>query len=368
MALAVAGLIVILFLGVSLGGVWGELAAGGVTVAPFTAMAYAGAERRAGRAMTVGLLLALAVGYALVGLALVVIAVVDFTALDPQGLPTSFIAGGGTALGLVGGAVCLALVGSMLGFVLAMRRAMARVLPFDPGSFVHTVALVAVLACTLVGFAPLLALGEALLLAAIRAAESAGTTLFDPAATETLLNADLLGLTWTVPCTFVAVGLGQHRSWREATARLGLARPRWGQVALGLLFAAGLVGGVQLLSQGIDAVWGIIGWPRTDGALVERMFGIQELTLGGALAFALAAGMGEELAVRGVLQPRLGLLLSNLFFTALHAFQYQWDSLLVVFLLGMVLGLIRRRWGTTLAIIVHVGYDLLFVLMLLAGW
>jgi len=370
-ALAVAGLVAILFLGSSLGGIWGELAAGGVTVAPFAALAalaYAGAERRAGRALTVGLLVALAVSYALVGLALVVMAVVDHTALDPQDFPTSFVPGGGATLGLVAGALSLALVGGMLGFVPAVRRALARAQPFDPDSFVHTVALVAVLAFTLVGFAPLLTTGEAPILAAMRAAEAGGTALFDPAAAETLLNADLLGLVWTVPCTFIAVGLGQHRNWREAAARLGLARPTWGQLTLGMLIAAGLVGGVQLLSLGIDAVWGAAGWPRTDGALVERMFGIQELTLGGALAFALAAGVGEELAVRGVLQPRLGLLLSNLFFTALHAFQYQWDSLLVVFLLGTVLGLIRRRTNTTLSIIVHFGYDLLLVLLVLAGW
>ncbi|MCX7861282.1 MAG: hypothetical protein N2385_14415 [Chloroflexus sp.] len=40
------------------------------------------------------------------------------------------------------------------------------------------------------------------------------------------------------------------------------------------------------------------------------------------MVIGVTAGLGEELGVRGVLQPRLGIWLSNLFFTSLHAFQY----------------------------------------------
>ena len=41
--------------------------------------------------------------------------------------------------------------------------------------------------------------------------------------------------------------------------------------------------------------------------------------------------------MRGVLQPRLGILLSNLLFTAMHAYQYNWDGLLSVFASGLAL-------------------------------
>lgn len=84
----------------------------------------------------------------------------------------------------------------------------------------------------------------------------------------------------------------------------------------------------------------------------------------GALVIGVTAGLGEELGVRGVLQPRLGIWLSNLFFTSLHAFQYHWDALLVVFVIGMACGLVRKHTNTTTAAIVHGVYN--FVMVMLA--
>ena len=66
--------------------------------------------------------------------------------------------------------------------------------------------------------------------------------------------------------------------------------------------------------------------------------------------------------MRGALQPRLGLLPSNLFFTALHGFQYSWDALLSVFVVGMLLGGIRARTNTTTSAIVHGLYDFLLIM------
>jgi membrane protease YdiL (CAAX protease family) len=82
----------------------------------------------------------------------------------------------------------------------------------------------------------------------------------------------------------------------------------------------------------------------------------------GAVVIGVVAGIGEELAVRGVLQPRLGIWLSNLAFTLAHAFQYHWDALLIVFLLGMVLGVLRQKTNTTVCALVHGTYNCLLVL------
>ncbi len=68
--------------------------------------------------------------------------------------------------------------------------------------------------------------------------------------------------------------------------------------------------------------------------------------------------------MRGVLQPRLGILLSNLFFIALHAFQYHWNTLLVIFVVGLALGILRKRTNTTTSAIAHGTYD--FILIMLA--
>lgn len=86
----------------------------------------------------------------------------------------------------------------------------------------------------------------------------------------------------------------------------------------------------------------------------------------GAIVIGITAGVGEELAVRGVLQPRMGLWLSNLFFTSLHAFQYHWDALLVVFVVGLICGVVRNRFNTTTAALVHGVYNCVLILLAVA--
>jgi len=93
-------------------------------------------------------------------------------------------------------------------------------------------------------------------------------------------------------------------------------------------------------------------WPQTDMEAFEA-FRATYLSPLGAIILGVAAGLGEELVVRGVLQPRLGIWLSNALFTSLHALQYNWDALLVVFGLGMVCGVVRKKANTTTNAIVH---------------
>jgi len=52
-----------------------------------------------------------------------------------------------------------------------------------------------------------------------------------------------------------------------------------------------------------------------------------------ALLLGLSAGVGEEISVRGALQPRLGLFMSSLLFASLHV-QYSWIGMLVILGLG----------------------------------
>jgi membrane protease YdiL (CAAX protease family) len=81
------------------------------------------------------------------------------------------------------------------------------------------------------------------------------------------------------------------------------------------------------------------------------------LGIGGSLLLGLSAGVGEELAMRGALQPRLGLWLTALVFASLHV-HYSWFGMATIFLLGVLLGVLRDRTNTTVAIIVHCLYDI----------
>jgi membrane protease YdiL (CAAX protease family) len=167
---------------------------------------------------------------------------------------------------------------------------------------------------------------------------------------------------WTIPATFVAAGWPIVRNFKAMLVRLNFVRPTLLQVV------GGVVGGVVLavvaafgLDPGINQLWRSMGWGTTDVEAFSRLMS-QLITPVGAVLIGVTAGVGEELAVRGLLQPRIGLIASNLVFTSLHAFQYGVDALLSVFIIGLILGLIRMRTNTTTSAIVHGVYDFVLVM------
>jgi membrane protease YdiL (CAAX protease family) len=213
-------------------------------------------------------------------------------------------------------------------------------------------------------FAPLFVLGEPPLLLLIRhfgenpeLKARMAEEMSDPSA----LRDQVYAFVWLVPAGILAVGYPLHRTLPEALRRVGFVAPRAWQVLFGLGFAVVLVAVMVNVDHLIGFVWQRQGWPTTDEREFEQLmkFAINPL---GAVVIGVTAGIGEELFARGVLQPRLGILLSNLFFTALHALQYNWDALVSVFLIGLVLGVVRKRTNTTTSAIVHGTYDFLLVL------
>jgi membrane protease YdiL (CAAX protease family) len=157
-----------------------------------------------------------------------------------------------------------------------------------------------------------------------------------------------------------------RRTLGEARRRLRLVLPSPLQLLFAVIAVVVLIGLMAALDWGINWLWKVLGWPTTDETAMSDLFKFATNPVG-ALVLGVVAGLGEELAVRGVLQPRLGIVLSNLFFTALHAWQYHFDALLSVFLLGLILGVIRQRTNTTTSAIVHGGYDFLALLLAYFG-
>ncbi len=358
------GLFALLFaIGNAIGGEPGQIMAASVNTLPFAVLAvlaYLGGDRPNWAWIATALWLALMIaGVSLIALGLSLNVLADGSVTDAGSLPAFALADlwrlGLVALGIVAGigagALCI---------LPAVRRLLARIVPIDPDSFVHAVALVAVVTIGLIAVAPLLAFGAPPFLTLVDdlAGDAAGRD------TAGLLRDQIYSLIWTIPAAILAVGYGITRDLRGALARLGLARPTLRQALIGLGLALLLAGAVQVLGMGIDWLWGLMGWPVTDEEAFEQLFAFA-INPVGALVIGISAGLGEELAVRGVLQPRLGLWLSNLFFMSLHAFQYNWDALLVVFLVGMVCGVVRQRTSTSVAAIVHGGYN--FTLIMLAA-
>ncbi len=155
-------------------------------------------------------------------------------------------------------------------------------------------------------------------------------------------------------------GIGITRTWKETVARLDLVWPRrreWVAAGVGTL-------ALIAMQSALGALWMAIS-PES----MERVNQITTTLLGeffnpwGALLIGLSAGISEELVFRGALQPRFGLLITSLLFASVHL-QYAFSfALVIVFILALGLGYLRQRWNTTTAIIAHVLYNALLILM-----
>jgi hypothetical protein len=371
LALAVGGLA---FVGMLVaGGEARRFALNGFELLPFlglTLFAYAGERNESMRLATILYWFLLVGLVALLSLLLTVGAVVDPAALravkpgPPAGGPPPplVLPGGAGRLFAAVLGIGLAVGLGVFGYLPRARLAAARRLPFDPDSFVHATALATVLALTVVLVVPLVVLGQPpLLLLFERFSDFDPGIMSDLAKTDTRRD-NLYTLVWTVFVGILAVGYPLHRTLPAALRRVGLVVPSVGQIAFGLVFAVGLVVVMSVTDYAIQWVWEAMRWPRTDEKAFEELMR-SAINPVGALVIGVTAGLGEELSIRGVLQPRLGILLSNVFFTALHAYQYNWDGLLSVFLIGLILGAVRKRTNTSTSAIVHGTYDCLLILM-----
>jgi membrane protease YdiL (CAAX protease family) len=159
----------------------------------------------------------------------------------------------------------------------------------------------------------------------------------------------------------VGVGLWIRRDGGELAGRLGLFRPTYRQLIAGTSAIAVLV----VFQFIFGALWAVTN-PDEAGSIEELntlLLGNID-TVGEWLLLAASAGIGEEVLFRGALQPAFGLPFTALLFAVAHI-QYGFSpATVLVFLLGAVLGIIRQRTNTTVAIYVHFGYN--FILGLLA--
>jgi len=164
------------------------------------------------------------------------------------------------------------------------------------------------------------------------------------------LVAQLVG---EVALAAAAVGLWVARDARAARERLGLTAMSWRHALLALVGFGAVVG----LNSGMEALEHArfpVLW-AADQEMGQRIAG--ELSVTASILLGVSAGVGEELLLRGALQPRAGLFWASVLFTAAHV-QYTWFGMLTILLLGITLGVVRARANTTTAIVVHALYDI----------
>ncbi len=164
------------------------------------------------------------------------------------------------------------------------------------------------------------------------------------------------GLVGYVVLAFAAVGFRVRRDARGSLARLGLTalRPVDGLVVIAGVAALWLFNSG---SEGLERIALPTLW-ASDRAFTAALAGVMGPGL--MVLLSLSAGIGEEITLRGALQPKLGIALTSLLFAALHV-QYTWYGMLSILVFGLLLGVIRARSSTTAAILVHALYNLLAV-------
>jgi len=215
-----------------------------------------------------------------------------------------------------------------------LQRAVARVIPIRPGSPV--VYLTVVLGLLLV-------------------AQQIGTQL-QPG--KPLTIGDLLAQ--DIPLlilSFAGVGIFVRRSPRETIDRLGLLPPRqkrWWLVAiLG-------IGVFLAVAFGIEYVANIVSLSQQKQVSDVTKILFSNFNSPVAVVFlGVLAAVVEETLFRGALLPRFGIIISAILFAALHTQYAVSFATLEVFVLGLGLGWLRVRSGSTLpSIVTHAGYDI----------
>lgn len=248
----------------------------------------------------------------------------------------------------IGRVLLLTAVWGGLASLTPLRRLLARIMPLDPQSPVHTLALV--LSGYLLGYGAI-TLSQGGLEGLVETAQPAS---LGPFVISELLFAVL---------AFAGVGFLIRRPGRDTLQRLGLTMPKPAHLLVGTALIP-----VLIVLQTVVGLVSTLLLPEQ----AELLENVNTLLLGDFdtvwewFILALAAGVGEEILFRGALQPALGIGVTSILFALVHV-QYGFTLILVFFILyGIVIGLVRRHFNTTTAIYIHVGYDFalgLFILL-----
>ncbi len=258
--------------------------------------------------------------------------------------------------GLLSVGVWLPSLVGMLFLASPVRRLIARFIPMDAESPVHAVALSwTMLVVINLTFTLGIGLGNL-------------TNVLEEQAAQT--GASVMILLWvqqvlTALLALIGVGWLTRRRWPAALTRLGVVRPTARQILIGVGWGLALVPLIMMLEAGAAAIG--LGPSADVDALTQELLGPLFTSPLGILTLGAAAALGEETLFRGAVQPRFGIVLTSMLFALLHSNYGLTISTLIVFILGMALGSLRRRHNTTTAMVTHAVYNMTLGLIAMVG-
>lgn len=216
----------------------------------------------------------------------------------------------------------------------AVQRAVARILPIRPGS-------------------PVIYLTVVLGLLLVAQQLTTQITSQTPLTYGELLAQDVPFLI----LAFVGVGIFIRRSPRETIERLGLLPPkqkRWWLVSI-----IG-IGVFMAVAFGIEALANVVAPSQQKQVTDVTTVLFSHFNNPASIIFlGVLAGVVEETLFRGALLPRFGIVVTAILFAALHIQYAVSFATLEVFVLGLGLGWLRVKSGSTLpGMLTHAGYDI----------
>jgi uncharacterized protein len=181
--------------------------------------------------------------------------------------------------------------------------------------------------------------------------ESTGVSPFEP-----LLIAML-----QIAIAFLGVGLAVRRTLPQSLERLGLTLPTPHEYIRGVSSGIGLFV-IYIL---FVIIWQSVTPPEQVVEQTEASQQLAEVLGTPLLAFiaSLSAAFGEEIFMRGALQPIFGLLPTSIFFVLLHTQYLVTPGLLLILIISLGFGWLRQRYNTTTAIIAHFVYNFIQLLL-----
>ncbi|EHP85612.1 CPBP family intramembrane glutamic endopeptidase [Methanotorris formicicus] len=170
---------------------------------------------------------------------------------------------------------------------------------------------------------------------------------------------------------FVGVGFGTRRSFSECIERLDLKKPNLVYVLIGVLiiyFVDYFIWKIPyflsyfLLQTSPELGRAALNYTITENSNVVHV--IENIRVNipsffGVVMLCVIVGVGEELMFRGALQPRFGNLWTSLLFASLHYQYLSFITLVDVFLISYILGIIKNKSNTSTTILIHAIYDLI---------
>lgn len=151
----------------------------------------------------------------------------------------------------------------------------------------------------------------------------------------------------------IGLGLFYRRNIPQFLERLGFTKISWPLVffglSMGVLFLV-----LSSISDMATAYFSPSSAIRLN-QINQQLYGQTNILV--LLLLAVTSGAGEEIIFRGALQPRLGILPVAILFTLSHVQYIATEGLLLVFLLALLLGWMRKTVGLWACLICHILYD-----------